>query len=115
MRRSSIRFAPLEFNPMNIALTDDLQQLLRRKVASGRFPDEAGVVKEALRHFLTEGTSQGHPSTSHTLELDQERLPGPFLEDETVFAPVDLPRPGQALARTAEPVGRRQPDGVSGE
>ena len=86
---------------MNIALTDDLKELLRRKVANGQFPDEEAVVKEASRQFLTRATSQGHPLTSHTLELDQERLPGPFLEDETVLAPVDLPRPGQALARTA--------------
>jgi Arc/MetJ-type ribon-helix-helix transcriptional regulator len=97
---------------MNIALTDDLQQLLRKKVANGQFPDEEAVVKEALRQFLTGG---GYPSASHPRELDQERLPGPFLEDEAVLALVDLPRPGQALARTAEPVARRHPDCVSGE
>jgi Arc/MetJ-type ribon-helix-helix transcriptional regulator len=100
---------------VNIALTDDLQQLLKRKVADGQFPDEEAVVKEALRQFLTGGPPQGHPSTSHTLELDEERLPGPFLEDETVLAPADLPRPGRESARTSLHSALREPDCVPGE
>jgi Arc/MetJ-type ribon-helix-helix transcriptional regulator len=100
---------------MNIVLTDDLQQLLRSKVENGQFPDEESVIKEALMQFLTGGAPQEHPSTSHTLELDEERLPGPFLEDETVLAPADLPRPGRENARTSLHAARREPDCVPGE
>ena len=35
------------FARMNIALTDDLQRLLRRKIENGQFPDEEAVVREA--------------------------------------------------------------------
>ena len=34
---------------MSIALTDDLQRLLRKKVENGQFPNEEAVVEEALR------------------------------------------------------------------
>ena len=39
---------------MNIALTEDLQRLLRKKVENGQFSNEEAVVKEALRLFLIE-------------------------------------------------------------
>jgi Arc/MetJ-type ribon-helix-helix transcriptional regulator len=40
---------------MNIALTDDLHQLLPSKVENGQFPNEEAVVKEALKRFLVGG------------------------------------------------------------
>jgi Arc/MetJ-type ribon-helix-helix transcriptional regulator len=100
---------------MNITLTDDLQQMLRRKVADGQFPDEEAVVQEALRQYLTGETLQGRPPTSISIELDKERLPGPFLEDETVLAPADLPRPGRESARTSMHIARREPGPFPGE
>jgi hypothetical protein len=100
---------------MNIALADDVQELLRTKVANGQFPNEETLVNEVLRQFLTALPRQEHSSTSPTLEYDEERLPGPFIEDETVLAPVDLPRPGRVTPRTALPAARREPDFIPGE
>ena len=44
---------------MNIALTDDLERLLRKKVENGQFPNEEAVVEQALRLFLTRGAGPG--------------------------------------------------------
>jgi Arc/MetJ-type ribon-helix-helix transcriptional regulator len=79
---------------MNVALTDDLQRLLREKVENGPFPSEEAVVREALRVFLTEEAQSG-PQASSTTEVQEQRTPGPFLEDEMVLPPVTIPRPGQ--------------------
>jgi hypothetical protein len=106
---------PPGINAMIIALTDDLQELLRRKVANGHFPDEEAVVKEALRQFLTGGSPQGPPPTGHALGLEEERLPGPFLEAETGVPPANLLRPGQGIARTLLHAARREPDRAPGE
>jgi Arc/MetJ-type ribon-helix-helix transcriptional regulator len=82
---------------MNIALTDDLQRLLRKQVENGTFPNEEAVVEEALRLFLNRKPEKGHPQTSDATEPETERLPGPFIEDETVLAPEDLARTGQEV------------------
>jgi hypothetical protein len=37
---------------MNIALTDDLQRLLRKKVENGQFPNEEAFIEQALRLLL---------------------------------------------------------------
>src|SRR5215475_7696125 len=71
----------------NIAFADDLRRLLRRKVESGQFSSEEYVVVEALRRFLLEGSDERHPQTGSATEPQEERLPGPFIEDETVLAP----------------------------
>jgi Arc/MetJ-type ribon-helix-helix transcriptional regulator len=57
---------------MNIALTDDLQRLLRKKVENGQFPNEEAVVEQALRRFLTEEPNQGPPPTSPATESEKE-------------------------------------------
>jgi Arc/MetJ-type ribon-helix-helix transcriptional regulator len=57
---------------MNIALTDDLQRLLRKKVENGQFPNEEAVVEQALRRFLTEEPDQGPPPMSPATEPDKE-------------------------------------------
>ena len=57
---------------MNIALTDDLQRLLRKKVENGQFPNEEAVVEQALRRFLTEEPDQGPPPTSPATEPEKE-------------------------------------------
>ena len=46
---------------MNVALTDDLQRLLRKKVEDGQFPNEEAVVQQALRSFLVEDPAEGSP------------------------------------------------------
>jgi Arc/MetJ-type ribon-helix-helix transcriptional regulator len=57
---------------MNIALTDDLQRLLRKKVENGQFPNEEAVVEQALRLFLIEEPAQGPPSFSSATEPEME-------------------------------------------
>ena len=65
---------------MNIALTDDLQRLLRKKVENGQFPNEQAVVEQALRLFLIEEPDQGRPrmrlfATEPEKENDEEARP----------------------------------------
>ncbi|MFI5387379.1 MAG: type II toxin-antitoxin system ParD family antitoxin [Fimbriimonadales bacterium] len=57
---------------MNIALTDDLQRLLRKKVENGQFPNEEAVVEEALRLFLIEDPDNGQPPTSSATEPQKD-------------------------------------------
>jgi Arc/MetJ-type ribon-helix-helix transcriptional regulator len=97
---------------MNVSLTHDLKDLVRKKVESGQFPSEEAVVNAALRRFLTEESAT--PPGDAT-ELRGGRLPGPFLEDETVLAPSDLPRPGQVVACTLLRDEARSPDLFPGE
>jgi Arc/MetJ-type ribon-helix-helix transcriptional regulator len=61
---------------MNIALTDDLQRLLRKKVENGQFPNEQAVVEEALRHFLIEETDQRQVLMSSATEPDTDNDEG---------------------------------------
>src|SRR5208337_3415073 len=57
---------------MNIALTDDLQRLLKKKVENGQFPNEQAVVEEALRLFLIEKPDKGRPPTSSATEPQKD-------------------------------------------
>jgi Arc/MetJ-type ribon-helix-helix transcriptional regulator len=100
---------------INIALTDDLQRLLRKKVETGEFPNEEAVVEEALKCFLIQEPSRGRPQPSTAAEVSGERLPGPFLEDETALAPVELPRPSRETACSSLQDATRQPDLFPGE
>ena len=100
------------FKIMDIALADDLRRLLRKKVESGQFPSEEAVVNAALRRFLAEESAT--PPGDAT-EPREGRLPGPFLEDEAVLAPSDLPRPGQVVACTFLRDEARSPDLFPGE
>ena len=99
---------------MNIALTDDLQRLLRKKVENGQFPDEEAVVCEALRTYLT-GEPQVHPETSAAVLRQDRGTPGPFIEDEMVLAPMTLPRPGSEVAGPYPVDATRLPDRFPGE
>jgi Arc/MetJ-type ribon-helix-helix transcriptional regulator len=99
---------------MNIALTDDLQRLLRKKVENGQFPDEEAVVREALRTYLT-GEHQGHPKTGTAVQRQDQRTPGPFIEDEMVLPPMTLPRPGSEIAWSCLVDAARLPDRFPGE
>ena len=57
---------------MNIALTDDLHRLLRKKVENGQFPNEQAVVEQALRLFLIEEPDQGQAQMSSATEPGKE-------------------------------------------
>jgi hypothetical protein len=100
---------------MIIALRDDLQRLLRNKVENGEFPNEEAVVEEALKYFLIPDPFQRRRPTDSPTEILVGRLPGPFLADETVPAPVELPRPGREIARSPLPDVTRRPTLFPGE
>lgn len=100
---------------MNIALTNDLQQRLREKVDNGEFPSEEAVVEEALKCFLIQEPSAERPQASSPREIPDERLPGPFFEDMTALAPVELPRLGREIARSSLHDTTRQPTLFPGE
>ncbi len=57
---------------MNIALTDDLQRRLRKKVESGQFPNEEAVFEEAWRRFLIEEPDPGQTPMSFATEPEKE-------------------------------------------
>jgi hypothetical protein len=100
---------------MNVVLTDDLQRLLRSKVENGDFPDEEAVAEEAVKCFLAQELSRGRRQGNSPTEVLEVRLPGPFLEDQTALAPVELPRPGREVACSSLPDGTRQPTLFPGE
>jgi hypothetical protein len=99
---------------MNIAITDDLQQLLRKKVENGQFPDEEAVVCEALRTYLM-GEAHGYLQTGTPVQRQDQRTPGPFIEDEMVLPPLTLPRPGSEVACCCVADATRFPDRFPGE
>jgi Arc/MetJ-type ribon-helix-helix transcriptional regulator len=57
---------------MNIALTDDLQRLLKKKIENGQFPNEEAVVEQALRLFLSEEPGRPQTLMSSATELETE-------------------------------------------
>ena len=89
---------------MNIALTDDLQRLLRKKVENGQFPNEQAVVEQALRLFLIEEPEEEQapmsPATEPETENDEESRPWrgvyalEFPEEVLFTKPIDI-RPQQ--------------------
>src|SRR3954471_12479014 len=94
---------------MNVVLTDDLQRLLRSKVENGDFPNEEAVVEEAVKCFLARELSRGGRQGHSPTEILEGRVPGPFLEDQTALAPVELPRTGREVACSSLPDGTRRP------
>ena len=99
---------------MNIALTNELQRLLRRKVENGQFPDEEAVVREAVRIYLT-GEAQVLPRTNTGAQAPEQRTPGPFLADDMVLPPVTLPRSGVEGTCPCRDDATRWPDRFPGE
>lgn len=57
---------------MNIPLTEDLKDFVRRKVESGQFPSEDAVLQEALRRFRREDreseTAEEKPSLGDLID-----------------------------------------------
>jgi Arc/MetJ-type ribon-helix-helix transcriptional regulator len=99
---------------MNISLTDDLQQLLRKRVENGQFPDEEAVVCEALRTYLAV-EAQGYLQIGTAAQRQDRRTPGAFIEDEMVLPPMTLPRPGSEVACSWLVDATRFPDRFPGE
>ncbi len=101
---------------MNIALTDDLQRLLRKEVENGVFPNEEAVVEEALKLFLIKEPGKGKPSPSPAIEPqkddDEDARPwrGVYaleFPDEVLFTkPIDI---------RSEQLDEWQPQGVISE
>ena len=101
---------------MNIALTDDLQRLLRKKVEDGQFPNEQAVVERALRLLLIEEPDQGpapmDSATEPEAEDDEAARPWrgvyalEFPEEVLFTKSIDI-RPEQ--------LDEWQPQGVTGE
>jgi hypothetical protein len=78
----------------DVVLPDDLQRALISKIESGQFPSKGAVIEQALRSFLIEEPAQEAPEGDHATGPQPERLPGPFILDEWVFGPGDIPRSG---------------------
>ncbi|MGO8900899.1 MAG: hypothetical protein ACLQU5_21475 [Isosphaeraceae bacterium] len=100
---------------MNVALTDDLERLLRKVVEDGQFPNEEAVVQQALRSFLVEDPTQGSSQKSFATEIQEERLPGPFIEDDTALGAIELPRDGREVTNSTLLEPMRLPDRFPGE
>ncbi len=100
---------------MNVALTDDLERLLRKMVEDGQFPNEEAVVQQALRWFLVEDPAQGSPQKSFATEIQEERLPGPFIVDDTALGAFELPRDGREMTGCTLLEPMRLPDRFPGE
>src|SRR5262245_22584024 len=45
---------------MNLSLTDELKDFVRKKIESGAFPSEEAVLQEAVRRFRQEDQDGGH-------------------------------------------------------
>jgi hypothetical protein len=89
---------------LNIALTDDLQRLVRARVENGQFPNEQAVIEGALRVFLVEQPDLGKDPTSFAKVLrdqcDEDARPWrgvyavEFPEDVLFTKPINV-RPEQ--------------------
>src|SRR4051794_12311351 len=53
---------------MNVSLTDDLRDFVRKKVENGQFPSEEAVLQEALRRFRQADRDEGVAGEQLTLE-----------------------------------------------
>ena len=61
---------------MNIALTLDIQRLLRKKVENGQFSNEEAVIEAALRHFLLEDPGNEQPPMRSATEPQRQSEDG---------------------------------------
>jgi Arc/MetJ-type ribon-helix-helix transcriptional regulator len=83
----------------DVVLPDDLQRALISKVESGQFPSKGAIIEKALRSFLIEEHAREAPDGDRATEPQPERLPSPFILDEWVFGPGDIPRSGGQRVR----------------
>ena len=100
----------------DVVLPDDLERALTSRVESGQFPSRSAVVEAALRVFLAESTGQEAPQNEPATESRAERLPSPFILDEWVHGPGDIPRrPGRDVGCVFLHGEKRLPDRYPGE
>ncbi len=99
---------------MNVALTGDLERLLRKMVEDGQFPNEEAVVQQALRSFLVEDLTQGATQKSAPA-IQEERLPGVFIEDDTALGAFEISRDGREVTSSNPLEPMRLPDRFPGE
>ena len=84
-------------------------------VEDGQFPNEEAVVQQALRSFLVEDPVQGSPQKSFATEIQDKRLPGSFIEDDTALGAFELPRHGREVTSFTLLEPMRLPDRFPGE
>jgi Arc/MetJ-type ribon-helix-helix transcriptional regulator len=100
----------------NVVLPDDLQQAVISRVESGQFASHEALIEEALRSFLIEKPAREAPERERATEPQPKRLPSPFILDEWVFGPGDIPRrPGREVDCVFLPGEKRRPDRYPGE
>lgn len=97
---------------MDVTLENDLKSWVEQKVQSGEFPTEQAVVEAALRQFRSSDRDGG---TATMPAQQRSRAPGPFLPDDALGAPCDLPRPGRARSVGVRSGSSRLPDLFPGE
>jgi Arc/MetJ-type ribon-helix-helix transcriptional regulator len=83
----------------DVVLPDDLQRALISKVESGQFPSKGALIEQALRSFLVKEPAQESPEEDRATEPQPKRLPSPFILDDWVFGPGDIPRSGGQKVR----------------
>ena len=100
----------------DVVLPDDLQRALISKVESGQNPSKGAIIEKALRSFLIEEHTREAPEGDRATEAQPERLPSPFILDEWVFGPGDIPRrPGREVDCIFLRGEKRRPDRYPGE
>jgi putative addiction module CopG family antidote len=55
---------------MNVSLTDDLREFVRRKVESGQFPSEEAVLQEAVRRYRQADQNGSRPDDAEQATPD---------------------------------------------
>jgi hypothetical protein len=83
----------------DVVLPDDLQRALISKLESGQYPSKGALIEQALRSFLIEEPAQEAPEKDRATEPRPKREPSPFILDEWVFGPGDIPRSGGRTVR----------------
>lgn len=99
----------------DLVLPEDLRQLLTSKVESGQYPSKNALIEEALRSFLVERPGQEDQEGIEATRSQSTREPSPFIEDEGVFGPGDIPRTGQKIGCRFLDHPTRWPDRFPGE
>ena len=100
---------------VNIALRDELQRLVRKRVENGEFPNEEAVVEEALMCFLNQEPSEKRRPSPPPIESLDDRPPGSFIDDLMVSVPLELPRESHEIAYSSLEEVTRQPTLFPGE
>ncbi len=87
------------------------------KATNGNHADEVAFppVKDPILGMFSEDAQLLDEVVEEAMKIREERLPGPFLEDEMTGAPVDLPRPGPSVPRSCVWDAVRHPDLAYGE